>query len=108
MTAYSDRGYVYLLHFDKPISEHHTAQHYIGWAYRLDSRMQQHLRGRGARFTQVARERGIGFVIAATWPGDRTYERTLKQKKHAARLCPICKRAAPAGQLTMDLEDDFL
>lgn len=101
-------GVVYLLHYDRPISERSTARHYIGWAYRLDSRMRQHIKGRGARFTQVAAERGIPFVIAAAWPGDRSYERKLKNKKHAARLCPICKRAAPAGQMTMDLEDDLL
>jgi predicted GIY-YIG superfamily endonuclease len=86
-------GFVYLLHFDRPISDKHTAQHYIGWAYRLDSRMRQHIKGRGARFTQVANERGINFVIAASWPGDRHYERTLKNKKHASRMCPICRKA---------------
>ena len=45
-------GFVYLLHFDRPISEKHTAQHYIGWAYHLGSRIDQHLKGRGARLTQ--------------------------------------------------------
>ena len=101
-------GYVYLLHFERPISEKHTAQHYIGWAYHLGSRMQQHLKGRGARFTQVAKERGIPFVIAATWPGDRIYERELKRKKHASRLCPICRQAHDPRQLALDLEEDLL
>ena len=86
-------GFVYVLHFDRPISDRHTAQHYIGWAYRLDSRMRQHIKGRGARLTQVANERGINFVIAASWPGNRRYERTLKNKKHASRMCPICRKA---------------
>jgi predicted GIY-YIG superfamily endonuclease len=93
-----------LLHFAKPISERHTAQHYIGWTPHLYGRIQQHLAGRGARFTQVARERGIPFVIAAAWPGDRNYERRLKNKKHAARLCPICRQARDPQQTVMDLD----
>lgn len=100
-------GTVYLLHFDRPISDRHTAQHYIGWAFHLGSRIEQHLKGKGARLTQVARERGIGFVIAETWPGDRYFERRLKDRKMGSRLCPICKRAHP-DQTVMDLEEDLL
>jgi hypothetical protein len=55
--------------------------------------MRQHIKGRGARLTQVANERGINFVIAASWPGDRHYERKLKNRKNASHMCPICKRA---------------
>jgi predicted GIY-YIG superfamily endonuclease len=83
----------YLLHFDQPISEKHTAQHYLGHADYLPRRITEHLEGRGARLTQVARERGIGFVIAATWPGTRAYERRLKNRKMGWRLCPICRKA---------------
>ena len=103
-------GYVYLLHFDRPISEKHTAQHYIGWAYHLSSRMQQHLSGRGARLTQVAKERGIGFTLVAVWPGDRSYERKLKNQKRGPKLCPICRRAHDPSQLSFvrDLEEDLL
>lgn len=101
-------GFVYLLHFDRPISPAHTAQHYIGWAYRLDSRMRQHLNGRGARLTQVANERGIGFVIAASWPGDRYYERKLKNRKNAARMCPICRTALDLDHAIMLLEQEDL
>jgi len=102
-------GVIYLLHFEQPISDKHTAQHYIGYAYHLSSRIQQHLKGRGARLTQVAKERGIPFVIARTWRGDRTFERILKRRKNATkRLCPICRRQPPAGQLTLDLQDEDL
>lgn len=101
-------GTVYLLHFDRPISDRHTAQHYIGWAYHLGSRANQHLAGRGARLTQIAKERGIGFVIAAAWPGDRHYERRLKNRKNAPKLCPICRKAHDLNQLTMELEEDLL
>ena len=34
-----------------------------------------------ARFTQVANERGISFVLAASFPGDRTFERRLNTDK---------------------------
>jgi predicted GIY-YIG superfamily endonuclease len=101
-------GVVYLLHFSQPISPNHTAQHYIGWAYHLGSRIQQHLKGKGARLTRVAVERGISFEIAATFPGDRNYERLLKNRKNARKLCPICCKALGA-QLPLDLpEEDLL
>src|SRR5689334_487460 len=84
-------GTIYLLHFDRPISDKHTAQHYTGWTTYLPGRALAHLRGRGARLTQVALERGIGFCIARTWPGDRDFERRLKNRKEGPRLCPICR-----------------
>lgn len=89
-------GTVYLLHFDRPISDHHTTQHYLGWARHLPSRIAKHANGSGARLTQVARERGIGFTVARTWPGDRNFERTLKRRKYGPRICPICN--PPRGQ----------
>ena len=55
---------VYLLHFQRPISTHHTCQHYLGFALDLDARLAEHLSGRGARLTQVALERHIDFVVA--------------------------------------------
>jgi hypothetical protein len=94
------RGTVYLLHFDRPISEKHTTQHYIGWAKYLPARTLTHMRGQGARLTQVAVERGIGFVVAQTWPGDRTMERQIKNQKNAPRFCPICKHEHAEEQLS--------
>jgi hypothetical protein len=102
------RGTVYLLHFERPISAGHTAQHYLGWSKYLPARAIAHLRGRGARMTQVAAERNIGFVIARTWPGDRSFERKLKNRKEAPRLCPICRRAHDPRQLVMELQEDLL
>ena len=93
------RGTVYLLHFERPISEKHTTQHYIGWAKHLPSRMLKHMHGQGARLTEVAVERGIGFVVAQTWPGDRTFERKMKNQKNARRYCPICKQEHSEEQL---------
>lgn len=84
---------VYLLHFDRPISPCHTAQHYLGYTKRLQDRIEAHRRGQGSRLCAVARERGIDFQVARTWTkGTRRLERQLKARKSAPRLCPICKK----------------
>ena len=91
-------GYVYLLHFDRPIAPgRHTTQHYIGFAADLAARIQEHSTGHGARLTQVAMERGIRFTVARLWWGDRGLERRLKERKDAPRLCPICGHPRPAA-----------
>jgi predicted GIY-YIG superfamily endonuclease len=62
-------GTVYLLHFDEPISPRHTCQHYCGWAADLEARIEDHRHGRGARLTEVAHSRGIGFTVSGSpWP----------------------------------------
>lgn len=97
---------VYLLHFDRPISPDHTCQHYIGWATDLAERINEHRAGNGARLTEVAAERGIGFTVARTWTAHdgpclcdargghcrkcRELERKLKAQHNGPRLCPIC------------------
>ena len=92
---------VYLLHFERPISDKHTCQHYLGWCKDLEDRTDEHRRGTGARLTQVAKERGIKFEVVRTWEGgDRKLERRLKNQKGSPRLCPICsgKEAQPCTQ----------
>lgn len=86
-------GYVYLLHFDRPISDKHTCQHYIGFALDVPARLALHRAGSGARLCQVAKERGIGFHLVRTWRGDRNLERALKNRKNAPRLCYCCNGA---------------
>jgi predicted GIY-YIG superfamily endonuclease len=83
---------VYLLHFDRPITAGYPARHYLGYAVDLESRLARHHAGNGARLVQVATERGIGFVLARTWEGDKALERKLKARKGSPRLCPICKK----------------
>src|SRR5262245_22756094 len=99
---------VYLLHFDRAIGSttnpRGRAQHYLGYADRLNRRVLQHLTGRGAKITQELHRQGIGFVIARTWPGSRSFERKLKNRKDAPALCPICRGQAPSDQLTLDLD----
>jgi hypothetical protein len=86
------RGTTYLLHFERPISPGHPCQHYVGWASDLGARLAEHAAGRGARLTQVAIERGIGWRLVRTWAGEtRTDERRHKTGSHGKRLCPECR-----------------
>ena len=101
-------SYVYLIHLDQPLSPNSPSRNYIGYTRHLPSRMEAHFKGRGARFMQVARERNISWCVARIWPGDRVHERLLKRRKNAPKMCPICQRTPPAGQLTLDLEEDLL
>lgn len=57
---------VYVLHFDRPVADH--AAHYIGWAKDVDQRIEAHRQGNGARLVAAAKERGIGFEVAAVFP----------------------------------------
>lgn len=87
---------IYLLHFSAPIAPgRHTAQHYLGYADDLSARVVAHMAGAGARLTQVARERGLTFVVVRTWEGDRQLERQLKNRHEGRRLCPICNGRHP-------------
>ena len=91
---------VYLVHFDRPISDNHTCQHYMGSTSNLTQRLAEHRAGTGSRLCQVAKERGIGFELVATWPGDRTVERQIKNRKNGKRICPICN-----GSLDFTMDD---
>lgn len=105
---------VYLLHFDEPIGNRENpramAQHYIGYADHLGRRIAEHLTGRGAKITQELHRRGIGFDIARTWSGDRSFERRLKNRKNARALCPICAAARAQAQSQLDdmMIDDLI
>lgn len=85
-------GTIYLLHFEEPISPYHTTQHYLGYADNIHRRITEHRAGRGARLTQVAKERGIKFEVARTWHGTRADERKLKRRKNGHLICPICAK----------------
>ena len=89
---------VYLLHLTQPLSPGHPAQHYLGVAEDLAPRLYAHQHARGARFTAVAVERSIPFVVARTWEGGRQLERKLKRWHNGRKLCPICR-----GELALQL-----
>ena len=90
-------GTVYLLHFLAPIgnfaNRRAMARHYIGWSTDVPARIATHTLGNGRTpaIVRAVQQRGIGFVVAATWPGTRALERRLKNRKNAPRLCPQCK-----------------
>jgi hypothetical protein len=48
----------------------------------------------------VAKERGIGFRLVRTWSGDRSLERTLKNRHNSKKLCYCCD-----GSLEFSLND---
>jgi len=82
---------VYLLHFDSP---YFHARHYLGWtSLPLETRLDHHRTGHGARLLQVITEAGINFTLARTWEeGDRALERRLKNWHKSRQLCPICQK----------------
>jgi hypothetical protein len=117
-------GWVYLWHFSRPLGNlsnaRAQAQHYIGYAddpdgdaMELERRAVEHLAGRGAHITRAAVAQGIEITLVATWRATLGFEKYLKRRKEAPRLCPICCRARgqkvkqvePVKQLTLDLDD---
>lgn len=81
-------GTCYLLHFS---ANYRHARHYLGWTTNLDSRLDAHRTGQGARLMEVIRDAGLTFELSRTWQGDRHLERRLKNRGGHARLCPICR-----------------
>jgi predicted GIY-YIG superfamily endonuclease len=81
-------GTVYLLHFNEAYKH---ARHYVGFTTNLQTRLDEHASGKGARLVQVITEAGLTFELARTWQGTRKDERRIKNLKCAPRLCPVCK-----------------
>jgi len=90
-------GTVYLCHFLSPIGNRANrramARHYIGWSEDAPARVAAQTAGNGAAIMRFVQAQGIGFVVAATWPGTRALERQLKRRKCAPRFCPVCRAA---------------
>lgn len=89
---------VYLIHFDKPYKH---ALHYIGFTkLGLEKRIEKHGTSQGAKLLLVLKQNAIGFKVVRTWSeGTRTFERKLKNRKNAKKICPICspERATQRG-----------
>lgn len=84
------KGSAYLLHFDR---KYRHAGHYIGWTKEKfpRKRLAAHAAGTGANLLRVLKDHGIGWKLARVWMGaTRDDERKLKNRKEAARLCPVC------------------
>lgn len=88
-----DHGIVYLLHFKRPYKR---AQHYIGFtSLDLNERLRRHRHDErsGARllyYISNELENPIQFEVVRTWPGTFRLEQSLKSRKKASRLCPVC------------------
>lgn len=90
-------GVVYLIHLDSPIGpekapDGHKAWHYIGWAQTggLDARLDAHRNGKGSKLLAEAARKGISWNVVRTWEGTRDFERLLKRRGSAKRICPCC------------------
>lgn len=94
MRAPGSRG-VYLLCFaGTPL---HHAKHYLGYADDISRRLEEHAKGRGARLTEVLKERGIEWELVRVWEGaTRAEERALKNRRDACALCPRCRKERAA------------
>jgi predicted GIY-YIG superfamily endonuclease len=82
-------GTVYLLHFERPY--HGPMQHYVGFTYDLDRRLEDHRAGTGGITTRRAFEQGIAFSLARTWLGTLKFERQIKARG-PSNYCPLCPR----------------
>jgi predicted GIY-YIG superfamily endonuclease len=84
---------VYLLHFTEPLSQAKGKQvgHYIGLTNNVARRLGVHARGTGNGLVKAAMTRGK-VVVVRLWEQDGHFERKLKKRKNARRLCPICRQ----------------
>lgn len=81
---------IYLIHFERKVGK---AQHYLGYCEdaRLGARMREHVRGTAAALTREATKRGIGLLLARTFPGGSLDEEAI-HKRHGRfhLMCPLC------------------
>lgn len=89
---------VYLLHFEPSVG---GKSHYLGIT-RTDQfkrRMREHANGNGARLLRAAAALGSSFYVVRRWENASfAFERSLKNRGHAAQLCPLCNpRIARSG-----------
>lgn len=82
-------GTVYLLHFEPPYKH---AKHYMGWTTDVEVRVERHRNGGGSPLVKAALAAGCVVTVVRTWPNvTRAFERELKNRKGAPRLCPTCR-----------------
>lgn len=84
------KGFVYLLHFSQPFKH---ANHYLGSAEDLESRLSEHAKGQGSRLIKIILEAGLTYSLVRTWKSEdcRNLKRHFKKKvKNSRLLCPLC------------------
>lgn len=97
--------FVYLIHFDRPLSH---ARHYLGVCRSIHRRLDRHARGHGSRIMRALTAEAIGWRLARLWvispdeAEDRQditlaheVERHLKSAHQHSRVCPICSPDKP-------------
>ena len=88
---------MYLLHIEPGlrITGHRFARHYLGWTETsVEERLSEHLAGRGSPLVRAAIAAGCEITVERTWTQqDRNFERSLKNRHEAPRLCPRCVAA---------------
>jgi len=95
-------GRVYLIHFDQKL---HHARHYIGYTrLSIEARISRHHSGDGAKLLRALDQRGIGWRVARVWENQsQEFERKLKNRKNAKKLCPVCRGENHHGNETPHL-----
>ncbi len=88
-------GSVYLLCFGDEglhVTGNRYARHYIGWTEgEVDVRVDVHLAGQGSPLVRAAVDAGCAVELTRVWAdADRHFERKLKRRREAPRLCPAC------------------
>ena len=113
----SRTGTVYLIcfhDFEGHKAWYKHAGHYIGFAEGntagLIQRLKFHRCGRGARLIQVIQENGLDWKLARVWRRkSRKFERKLKNRGGARRICPFCnqrmKTMKPSKKLLEQIKD---
>jgi len=94
----SSAGTVCLIHFEERL---HHAAHYLGWAKDLESRLEEHRRGNGAKIMAAVGRVPLGWRVVRTWDGDRKLEKALKKRREACMLCPVCRERRHAHRMEM-------
>lgn len=89
--------YVYILHFDTPLSH---AQHYVGMTGNLKQRLSAHASGHAAALTQELCREGLpwslGGLFQTTATNARRVEKNLKESKNTSRYCNLCNPDGPS------------
>lgn len=84
-------AFLYILHLNEKLA--HT-QHYAGSTRNLKQRLIAHAMGRGARYTEVLKERQIEWTLGGLYQCNhavmRRLERTIKDNHRISRFCDVC------------------
>lgn len=88
-------GTVYVLHFDRPYDGGHgqVVNHYIGFTeLGVAARNARHHSCHGAALLKAVANAGIDWQVADTYENETiAFERKLKGRGGAKRICSICR-----------------